>query len=218
MRAARARLCDPAAKVSAHYLIDCDGTVFMLVEEQNRAWHAGEAWWEGIRDVNSASIGIELDNAGHSAGLPDFPPAQISALTALLTDIRRRYALPPHAFVGHSDIAPLRKRDPGEHFPWQQLAEIGLGQWPGDQAKNRALCFQPGEKGPMVAAMGNSLAGLGYLTTENGEEYDETLFASIQAFQRRYRPDRVDGLLDRETLDIIQAMVKRRFADTRFNP
>src|SRR4029077_12116286 len=124
------RLCDPAAKVSAHYAIDEDGTVWRLVEESRRAWHAGVSFWQGTRDVNAASIGIELVNPGHDWGYRAFPDAQMVALETLCHGLLLRHPIPRDRVVGHSDVAPLRKQDPGELFDWPRLAEAGIGLWP----------------------------------------------------------------------------------------
>ena len=126
---ALARLCDPEAKVSAHYLIEEDGRLYTLVAEARRAWHAGVSFWKGERDINAVSIGIELVNPGHEFGYRDFPDAQIAALVALLDDIRGRWDIPDSRILGHSDVAPARKQDPGERFPWQALAKAGHGLW-----------------------------------------------------------------------------------------
>jgi N-acetylmuramoyl-L-alanine amidase len=129
---ALARLCDPAAKVSAHYLIDEDGSIHTLVEEDRRAWHAGVGFWRGVTDINSASIGIELVNPGHQWGYRPFPAEQIEALLELLQDITQRHTIAPENIIAHSDLAPARKQDPGELFPWKYLAEHGVGLWPED--------------------------------------------------------------------------------------
>lgn len=124
---ALARLCDSEAKVSAHYMIEEDGRVYRLVPEDRRAWHAGVSEWQGVTDINSCSIGIELVNPGHEWGYRPFPDVQIQALIALLDDIRARHVIPDNRILGHSDVAPGRKRDPGELFPWDRLAEAGHG-------------------------------------------------------------------------------------------
>lgn len=121
---------DPARAVSAHYLVDTDGAVTQLVDEQMRAWHAGKSWWEGEQDVNSCSIGIEIQNTGHSFGYEDFPPEQMKAVGNLCLDIADRHKILPHHVLAHSDVAPGRKRDPGEKFPWQWLSQNGTGLWP----------------------------------------------------------------------------------------
>lgn len=118
--------------VSAHYVVGEDGAIIRLVDESKRAWHAGRAWWRGEDDMNSASIGIEIQNPGHEHGYRPFPPAQITAVAELCTDIQRRHTIPPRNVLAHSDIAPARKQDPGELFPWQDLARQGIGVWPDD--------------------------------------------------------------------------------------
>ncbi len=173
---ALARLVDPAAAVSAHYLIDEDGTVHALVDEGLRAWHAGLSWWRGVADVNSHSIGIELVNPGHEFGYRPFPRAQIDALTALSLRILARHPIPPRNVLAHSDVAPTRKTDPGELFPWQEMAAKGIGLWP-----------EPRPETPPETA----LAEWGYDIQDP--------FAATAAFQRRYRPARIDGRWDQET-------------------
>jgi len=138
-RAALERMCDPEAKVSAHYMIEEDGRLFQLVPEEARAWHAGVSYWRGNRDINSRSIGIELVNPGHEFGYRPFPEAQMAALIALAQGILGRHAIPARNVVGHADVAPTRKQDPGELFDWQRLAEAGVGQWPGPARELAAL-------------------------------------------------------------------------------
>ncbi|MGP0058618.1 MAG: N-acetylmuramoyl-L-alanine amidase, partial [Beijerinckiaceae bacterium] len=127
--AALARLCDPSAQVSSHYLIFENGRVHQLVPETRRAWHTGTSFWAGERDMNSASIGIELANGGADFGAPPFAQAQIEAAIALCRDIIARRKMPPQRVLGHSDIAPFRKIDPGEAFPWARLAKAGIGHY-----------------------------------------------------------------------------------------
>ena len=183
---ARDWLCDPVSRVSAHYLLDEDGTTWRMVAEEDRAWHAGVGCWRGWRDINSRSIGIELSNPGHDYGYRDFPDAQIEALIGLAQEILARYPIPAHNVVAHSDIAPDRKIDPGERLPWERLAVAGIGLWPAADAvvDDRA----PLRDAPMVA-----LSEIGYDTET---QTDETI---VSAFQRRYRPTRFDGTLDDET-------------------
>lgn len=173
-QASLTRLCDPAAQVSAHYLIDELGTVYRLVDERMRAWHAGLAYWRGDRDVNSRSIGIELQNLGHQGGLPEFPERQIDALIRLCRDLLERHPIAPVGVVAHSDVAPDRKADPGEKFPWQRLAAAGIGMFP---------------QTPMATEK-----SLSDLLDEIG--YDPGATDRISAFQRRFRPEHVTGQAD----------------------
>ncbi|MDE0355251.1 MAG: N-acetylmuramoyl-L-alanine amidase [Deltaproteobacteria bacterium] len=191
--AALARLCDPASGVSAHYLIDEAGAVYRLVAESRRAWHAGIASWAGEADVNGRSIGIELANPGHEFGYVPFPEAQLDALERLLGDIRERRRIDPVRVVGHSDVAPLRKRDPGELFPWRRLAAKGLAYWPGGGEDSA----EPDTERARVA-----LTRIGYGFCEDVEG----LAAVLAAFQRRFRPSCCDGRLDPETMARIGAV------------
>jgi len=186
--AALARLCDPAAKVSAHYAIDEDGTIYAMVPETQRAWHAGISFWAGAGDINARSIGIELVNPGHEFGYRPFPEAQIGALTALCRQILGRHSILPWRVLGHSDVAPARKDDPGELFPWAEWAAAGIGFWaaPGDDL---------GE-----AAMAPLLAHYGY-------DPDVSLEKAVAAFQRHFRPSRVDGMADRETRTMLSGLI-----------
>lgn len=189
------RLCDPAAKVSAHYVIDEDGTVWRLVEERRRAWHAGVSFWQGTENVNAMSVGIELVNPGHEWGYRGFPDAQMTALETLGREVLHRHPIPPDRVVGHSDVAPLRKQDPGELFDWPRLARAGIGLWPGEPAPS------PRD----VAAAQSMLGAIGYRVPNSGALDDETRQVLI-AFQRRYRPARVDGGLDEETAGRLAAV------------
>jgi len=180
--AALARMCDPAAEVSAHYLIDEDGSVARLVPEAHRAWHAGRSYWRGITDVNSASIGIELVNPGHEFGYRPFTDAQMSSLCPLLAGIMRRHCIDPADVVGHSDIAPARKQDPGELFDWELLAGIGLAL-PTPRPRIRLLHENPGQ-------FYLALERFGYDISDGR--------AAVAAFQRRWRPRRIDGEVDGE--------------------
>jgi N-acetylmuramoyl-L-alanine amidase len=189
--AAIERLCDPAAKVSAHYLISEPGEIVSLVDEDSRAWHAGVSWWRGIADVNSASVGIELANPGHELGYRPFAAAQMSALMALLPAIVARHGIAPANVVGHSDIAPTRKVDPGELFDWEWLARRGL-----------AL---PRPHGALVDP-GWDEVGLGAALNRFGYAVDD-LPATIRAFQRRFRPEAVSGLGDAETRSILHRLL-----------
>ncbi|MCZ6587329.1 MAG: N-acetylmuramoyl-L-alanine amidase [Alphaproteobacteria bacterium] len=186
-------LCDPASSVSAHYFIDEAGVACRLVPENRRAWHAGVSAWRGATDINSRSIGIELSNPGHEFGYRDFPPPQIDALVTLTRDIVARHPIPRRNVVGHSDIAPARKIDPGERFPWRQLAEVGFGLWPNQGTDSTAA-----DDTDDVAAM---LAAYGYDTDNNA------LADVVAAFQRHFRPERFDGVADGETRARLAALL-----------
>lgn len=184
------RLCDPAAKVSAHYLVDEGGCIWRLVDETNRAWHAGASSWQGRSDINSASIGIELVNPGHEFGYRPFPEAQMAALETLARGILARHPIPPSNVLGHSDVAPGRKQDPGELFDWARMGRAGIGLWP-DFTK-RATAPQTMEE--LQAA----LRAIGYACRASGVLDPETQ-AVLTAFQRHFRPALCDGAADAET-------------------
>jgi N-acetylmuramoyl-L-alanine amidase len=195
---ARDWLCDPASRVSAHYLIDEDGTTWRLVEETERAWHAGVGAWCGWRDINSRSIGIELSNPGHDYGYRPFPDAQIAVLIELGKGILARHPIPARNVVAHSDIAPSRKIDPGELFPWRPLAEAGIGLW------------TDAEAGPVAETdVASYLQAIGYDTIEND------LPVVLSAFQRRFRPENFNGIADEQTrarLAAVHSLVAERAA------
>ena len=195
---ALARLCDPIARVSAHYTIGTDGRIFAHVPEERRAWHAGVSYWAGETNVNARSIGIELVNPGHEFGYVPFACAQIDALIDLAKAILSRHAISAHRVVGHSDVAPSRKMDPGELFPWQQLAACGIGVWPGMSA----LPLPVAAAEPGVAAA--SLARYGYGLPPNTDVSLETV---ITAFQRHFRPARIDGRWDGECQGVLRALL-----------
>jgi N-acetylmuramoyl-L-alanine amidase len=195
--AAIERLRDPEAKVSAHYVVEEDGRIFRLVDEARRAWHAGVSFWKGRTGLNGASIGVEIVNPGHEWGYRPFPEAQVAAVVALVGDIRSRWTIEDNQIVGHSDIAPDRKEDPGELFPWRRLAEAGHGYWAQPPAAPGAPLVE-GETGPGVFALQAGLTRLGYDCAPSGE-YEPRTSAVVRAFQRHWRPERVDGQADGET-------------------
>jgi len=204
------RLCDPNAKVSAHYAIEENGQIFQLVDEDKRAWHAGVSEWQGETNINSASIGIELVNGGHNfpdaqGNLPIFPDIQINALIALCKDIISRHG--PLTLLGHSDIAPDRKIDPGEHFPWQGLAAAGLGFWPSINVPDSRVLFEAGSRDRGVAIVQRGLAHIGYGARVSGV-MDAKTVQHISALQRRYRPDKIDGVVDVITMEIIKTLTE----------
>jgi len=193
--AALKRLTDPEAQVSSHYLIDEGGKVYQLVDEQRRAWHAGVSYWAGERDINSVSIGIELVNPGHEFGYRPFPDAQMTALIDLSHGILARHKISPARVLGHSDVAPARKIDPGELFDWQRLAKAGVGRWPVQQ------------KGPGDAAsVRGALAKIGYEVSADGVK-DKVTTQSLAAFQRRFRPAKIDGIADEETCAMLYGLL-----------
>ena len=155
------QLCNPASEVSAHYFVWEDGRVVQLVAEERRAWHAGKSFWKGDTDLNSASIGVEIVNCGHET-LPPYPQTQIDAVIVLARDISQRWSIAPRRVLAHSDIAPGRKRDPGELFPWAKLGQAGIGRWVAPGPPGEAPMFHHGEKGPSVRALQAMLALYGY--------------------------------------------------------
>ncbi len=204
------RMCNPAAKVSAHYMVEDDGRIYQLVDEDKRAWHAGVSEWQGQSDINSASIGVEIVNGGHdfpneTGNLPAYPDVQINAVIALCKDIFSRHG--SLEVLGHSDIAPARKIDPGEHFPWAGLAAAGLGFWPNVQTDDRRILFEFGSRDRGVAIVQRGLAHIGYGARVTGV-LDEDTQLIVTAFQRHYRPDQIDGIVDIQTMDILQAVMQ----------
>jgi N-acetylmuramoyl-L-alanine amidase len=204
--AALKALTDPASEVSAHYLIWEDGSIDQLVAESGRAWHAGRGSWKGETDLNSASIGIEIVNPGHDGGSPPFPLAQIEATIALAGDICARWAVAPERVLAHSDVAPARKRDPGEVFPWATLWRSGLGHWTKPAAISGSPLFAHEEEGPPVRALQTMLALYGYGVEITGV-YDRQTRQVVTAFQRHFRPARVDGEADASTAATLKALI-----------
>jgi N-acetylmuramoyl-L-alanine amidase len=185
--AALDRLCDSKTEVSAHYVIDEDGTVWRLVAEDRRAWHAGRGYWAGETDINSRSIGIELVNPGHENGYRAFPEPQMAALAALCHGILSRHAIPSHRVLGHSDVAPDRKLDPGELFDWQRLAADGIGLWSDAVARD-------------TADFAEAMRRFGYADASP---------EAIRAFQRHFRPAGITGLADGETAARLADLVRQ---------
>ena len=187
-QAAIDRLRDPAARVSSHYVVEEDGTTWCLVPEERRAWHAGISAWRGHTWLNNRSVGIEIVNPGHEWGYRDFPPAQMAAVRALCHGILARHPIPPRNVVGHSDVAPDRKDDPGERFDWRGLAADGIGLWPGP------------DPAPLAEdAVAAALAAIGYPIPD--------LATTLRAFQRHWRPESVTGLADAATRARIAAVL-----------
>jgi len=201
VEAALEKMCDPEAKVSAHYCITEDGEVIRLVRESKRAWHAGLSYWRGHKDVNSASIGIELDHPGHAGGYREFSDAQFEALVPLLARIVRTYNIPRANVVGHSDVAPARKIDPGELFPWERLAEYNL-------CLPRPRKLELGDPFDNDGAFYLALERFGYDITDGHKV--------VEAFQRRWRQEKIDGQVDGEIRAILfQLLLDRDAGRTR---
>lgn len=200
-------LCDAASKVSAHYLIDEDGTAYTMVPEEQRAWHAGVASWHGEDNINARSIGIELVNPGHELGYPDFPEAQMAALEALAEEIVQRHDIAAPRVLGHSDVAPGRKQDPGERFDWRRLAAAGIGLWPdGAVEAEPGAALRHGDAGEGVALWQSHLAAFGYGVPDHGR-YDDATRAVVTAFQRHFRAGLVDGTADAETRGVLARLL-----------
>ena len=208
--AALERLCSPASKVSSHYQVFEDGRIVQMVPESRRAWHAGVSSWAGVTDINSCSIGIEIANPGHEFGYVDFPKRQIAAVIALCRSILTRHGIRQTRVLAHSDVAPSRKQDPGEKFPWRTLHESGVGHWvkPAPIVEGGSV-LALGDRGDAVKAMQNLLNEYGYGVTVAGN-YDSTTHDVVTAFQRHFRPERVDGATDASTRATLRELLARR--------
>ena len=205
------RLCAPESKVSSHYVVFEDGRIVQCVPEALRAWHAGVSSWGGETDINSRSIGIEIVNPGHEFGYTDFPLRQIAAVISLCKSIiTRRGPIAADRILGHSDVAPARKQDPGEKFPWELLSESGIGHWvraaPLDLT---GTIIKPGDRGDTVTRLQRALRAYGYGAEETGV-YDEATVQVVTAFQRHFRPARIDGVADPSTLLTLRALIETR--------
>src|SRR4051794_11969891 len=200
------QLCSAGTDVSAHYIVLEDGRIVQCVPEARRAWHAGVSTWSGEEDINSCSIGIEIVNRGHDWGYPDFPSRQIAAVTALCRGIMLRRNVPSHRVLGHSDVAPARKKDPGEKFPWHSLANSGVGHWVQPAPVEPGEALKPGATGDDVRALQEALQRYGYGIEVHGK-YDAATAEVVTAFQRHFRPAKVDGIADRSTLTTLQALL-----------
>jgi N-acetylmuramoyl-L-alanine amidase len=199
-------LTNPASELSSHYFVWEDGRIDQLVAEGARAWHAGKAFWKAESDLNSASIGIEIVNPGHDGGSPPFPDRQIAATIALARDCLSRSDIPHERVLAHSDVAPGRKRDPGEAFPWRRLWEGGVGHWIEPAPVGGGALFHHDEEGPPVRALQAMLALYGYGLELTGV-YDRRTRAVVEAFQRHFRPERVDGEADASTVATLKALI-----------
>jgi N-acetylmuramoyl-L-alanine amidase len=200
-------LAVPQSQVSCHYVIDENGEITQMVPEACRAWHAGLSHWRGITDINSRSIGIEIQNPGHDAGYPDFPEVQMAAVAALCLDIVCRHSIEPRHVLAHSDVAPRRKIDPGEKFDWAMLAGKGIGHWiTPAPAMPGGPVLAGGNRGEAVAHLQQKLRAYGYGLEITGE-YSEDTGCAVAAFQRHFRPALVDGQADRSTLETLDALL-----------
>jgi len=206
--AALKRLCDNRSKVSSHYFIEEDGRIYSLVPEEKRAWHAGISAWEGQRDINGHSIGIELVNPGHDSpgykgDYRPFPEAQMKALMTLCKDILARHDIKRWHVLGHSDVAPARKCDPGELFDWQRLAEAGIGAWPSEADKKPPSADKR-------ASFQEKLALYGYVGDVDGDKdspMPEITPSVVSAFQRHFRPSNINGVIDEECRSILDGLL-----------
>ncbi|MPZ57697.1 MAG: N-acetylmuramoyl-L-alanine amidase [Rhizobiales bacterium] len=209
-QAALRRLCSLDSKVSAHYVVFEDGGIIQCVPESERAWHAGLSYWAGETDINSCSIGIEIANPGHDFGYPDFPSRQVAAVIALCRGIIARRGIRTDRVLAHSDVAPARKRDPGEKFPWRLLADSGVGLWvPPVRIGNGAPRLSAGASGPPVHDLQQDLAAFGYGIEVSGE-FDAGTHDTVAAFQRHFRPAQVDGEADESTWKTLAALLEKR--------
>jgi N-acetylmuramoyl-L-alanine amidase len=191
-------LCTPESRVSCHYLVDEKGEITQMVDEGLRAWHAGQSFWKGETDINSASIGIEIHNRGHGLGYPDFPRVQMEAVAELCLDILSRNPIPPQNVLAHSDVAPMRKADPGEKFDWPFLHERGIGHW----VLPEPVSNEPAGIGEMQRLLGD----YGYGVPQSGKT-EAQIAAVVRAFQRHFRPAKVDGVADSSSLKTLKRLL-----------
>ncbi len=201
-------LCVEESGVSCHYFVYEDGRIVQLVPENKRAWHAGKSCWQGEVDTNSRSIGIEIVNSGHTGTYPDFPSVQINSVIELCQDIiNRNSAIIPQNVLAHSDVAPGRKHDPGEKFPWALLHENGIGHWVKPTENLRGGFLQMGDNGEPVAALQAMLSLYGYGIEISGE-FCKNTHDCIFAFQQHFRQRIVDGVADSETISTLNELIK----------
>jgi N-acetylmuramoyl-L-alanine amidase len=201
-------LCDPRSEVSSHYLVHEDGRVVQMVREADRAWHAGKSFWRGVTDINSQSVGIEIVNPGHGLGYPAFPARQIRSVVTLCADIVARQGTNPAMVLAHSDVAPGRKVDPGEKFPWDILARAGLGDHVPASRARRGTSLVAGDEGQGVTDLQSLLARYGYGIDITGV-FDPRTVAVVEAFQRHFRRRSVDGVADASTVQTLERLVAR---------
>lgn len=203
---ARDWLCAPQSRVSCHYLVDEAGCITQMVDEDLRAWHAGLSHWQEMTDLNSRSIGIEIQNLGHNLGYTPFPPRQMQGVIALCQDILSRHDIRPQHVLAHSDIAPHRKIDPGELFDWRLLHEHGIGHWVEPEPLGGGPFLQQGDSGEAVQALQAMLRLYGYGMEPTGQ-FDAGVAAVVRAFQRHFRPAKVDGVADTSTVATLHRLI-----------
>lgn len=206
-RAAEAWLCNPESEVSAHYLVHEDGSIVQMVREADRAWHAGAGSWHGETDMNSRSVGIEIVNPGHFLGYPEFAERQIEAVIGLCRGIGLRHGVAPERVLAHSDIAPARKADPGEKFPWRRLAESGVGHFTRPVPVRDGRVLAQGSVGEAVERLQSMLALYGYGVEISGK-FDDMTRLAVAAFQRHFRPSLVDGAADESTVETLHVLLE----------
>jgi N-acetylmuramoyl-L-alanine amidase len=199
-------LCNPQSQVSSHYLVHEDGRVVQMVRENDRAWHAGQSMWAGVADMNSRSIGIEIANPGHEFGYPEFPLGQLEAVIGLCRGIIERHGVHPERVLAHSDIAPGRTIDPGERFPWDVLARAGVGHWVPPEPTSADDGLRENDSGDAVKSLQSKLKSYGYGLEQSGH-YDHGTRIVVDAFQRHFRPARVDGVADGSTIATLDKLI-----------
>jgi N-acetylmuramoyl-L-alanine amidase len=205
-KAAEAWLCDPASEVSSHYLVHEDGAIVQMVRESDRAWHAGKSSWLGVTDINSWSVGIEIVNPGHELGYPDFPDGQIEAVIGLCQGICGRHGIVPARILAHSDVAPGRKVDPGEKFPWKTLAMANVGHFVEPVPIGGGKVLKAGDSGQAVEELQSMLEFYGYGVEITGN-FDAATEVVVAAFQRHFRPERIDGIADASTVETLRLLL-----------
>jgi N-acetylmuramoyl-L-alanine amidase len=211
---AEAWLCTPDSQVSSHYLVHEDGGIVQMVRESDRAWHAGKSFWRGETDINSRSVGVEIVNPGHEFGYRNFPRGQIEAVIELCRGIVSRNRIRPYRVLAHSDVAPGRKVDPGERFPWRKLAEAGVGHIVAPGRAGGKPVLGPGDRGAAVEELQSMLSLYGYRIDISGV-FDEPTGVVVAAFQQHFRPRRVDGLADRSTVETLRRLLQTLPAERR---
>jgi N-acetylmuramoyl-L-alanine amidase len=211
--AAEAWLCNPESEVSSHYLVHEDGLIVQMVREADRAWHAGASSWHGETDMNSRSVGIEIVNRGHSLGYNDFGDGQIEAVVGLCRGISLRHGVVSERVLAHSDIAPARKADPGEKFPWRRLAASGIGRFVEPAPVREGRVLMRGSSGEPVERLQSMLALYGYGAEISGI-FDDMTRLVVTAFQRHFRPGLVDGIADESTIETLHALLETPVRET----